>query len=205
MKHLYARLLVIAALGVLLASTGCVYDRSNVVITEKVCVTIDEYQTTDNFTTFAVSDEFKEVLEQKLAEYNVGKQDVKSIHMVSGVYKVSNVQPHDWVVSTKIDIARQDDPNGDYDDGPAPFMKFKRQSLMALQGHPEDAEMYHAGVKLVNEALEALVDGEDPRLVMIVNHEDVVPPPSPSDPMQFTLKACVKFQFVIDMGHHGRR
>jgi hypothetical protein len=205
MKKLYARLLVIAVLGALLASTSCVYDHSDVVITEKVCVTIDEYQTTGTFTTFAVCDQFKQVLEDKLHEYNMGPKDVKSIHMVSGEFKTRNVQPHDWKVTANIDIARQDDPNGEYEDGPAPFMKFRNQSLKRLQGEPEDAEMFHHGVKLVNKALKDLIDGEDPRLILIVNNETVTPTPSPSDPMQFTLKACVKFQFVVKMknnGHH---
>ena len=202
MKPLCARLLVLAVLGALLAMTSCVFDHSDIVVTEKVCVFIDEYQTTGTYDTFAVCDQFKEVLEAKLKEYDVEKKDVKSIHMESGEFKTINVQPHDWKVTTKIDIARQDVPNGPYDNGPAPFMKFRNQSLKQLQGRPEDADMYKDGVKLVNKALEALVKGEDPRLILIINNETVTPTPSPSDPMQFTLKACVKFQFVIRMNNH---
>lgn len=200
MKQLYGRLLGLAVLGSALAMTSCVYDHNDVVITDKVCVTFDEYETTGTFSTFTVADQFKQVLENKLAEYGKGKKDVKSIHMVDGTFKTQNVQPHDWRVTGEIDIARQDDPNGPYDDGPAPFTHFVNKSLKSFQGQPTDPKLDHDGVELVNRALKSLLNDEDPRLVLIVNNETVTPTPSVSDPMQFRLKTCVTFQFVIDMG-----
>jgi hypothetical protein len=203
MKQLCARLLVIAAAGVMLALAGCVYQGTDLVITENVCVSIDEVETTGTFTTFTVSDAFKERLDNKLHEYGKSEKDVKSIHMVSATFKSMAVQSHDWTVTATIDIARQDTPGGPYDDGPAPFVSFTGQSLRALSGAPTTANMHADGVALVDRALASLIGGQDPRLVLIVNNETVAPTPSVSDPMAFKILACVKFQVVINTGKGG--
>jgi hypothetical protein len=197
MKHLCARLLVIAALGSLLASAGCVLNNSDLVITDNVCVNLQEVQTTGTFSSFTVCDKFRDQLEKKLAAYGKSKKDVKSIHMVGATFKAVSVKPHDWMVTADIDIARQDTPGGAYDDGPAPFVSFDNQSLKGLTGAPNQADMHADGVTLVNDALAALVAGGDPRLVLIVNNESVTPTPSESDPMEFRVETCVRFQAVI--------
>jgi hypothetical protein len=201
MKHLCARLLVIAVLGGLLASAGCVVDNSDLVITDKVCVNIDEVQTDGEFSTFVVVDDFKAALDKKLAQYGKTPKDVKSIHMVSGTFKTVKVENHDWTVSAVVNIARQDDPNGAYTDGPAPLVEFTNQSLAGLKGQPADLDA--AGVQVVNGALEALLNGDEPRLVMIVENESVNPSPTSGDPMAFTTTACVQFQIVITGGSNA--
>ena len=197
MKHLCARLLVIAVLGSLLASAGCVLNGTDLVIIDQVCVDIEEVQTTGSFSTFVVANEFKQQLEKKLAQYGKTKKDVKSIHMVSGSFRSVKVWPHDWNVTAQIDIARQDVPGGAYNDGPAPFVSFNNQSLKALKGAPNYPPLAPDGVALVNRALASLLGGANPRLVLIVNNESVTPTPTPSDPMAFTTKACVVFQVVV--------
>jgi len=198
MKQLCARLLVIAVLGTLLASAGCVLNGTDVVITDAVCVDIDEVQTTGTFSTFVVTDQFKEAFEKKLKENGNSTVDVKSIHMVSATFKTTMVRPHDWNVTANIDIARQDTPGGAYDDGPAPLVSFSDQALTDLRGSPTDATLHADGVALVDRALASLVSGQDPRLVLIVNNESVTPTPSTADPMAFKVKACVTFQAVVN-------
>ncbi len=205
MKHHCARLLGIAALGTSLVLTpGCMFKNSDVVITEKVCVTLDEYQTTGTFESFVVCDQFKTKLLEALAENGLQLDEVKRITMKEGTFKTYEVKPHDWKVTAEIDIARQDVVDGPYDDGPESFVTFNRQSLKKLMGRPQDADLHRHGVKLVDRALDSLLDGEDPRLVLIINNESVVPTPSEADPMQFTFKACVEFQIVVKKKkHHG--
>jgi len=203
MKHLCARLLVTAVVASMLAMVGCVYNNTDLVLNENVCVNLEEIQTTGTFSTFAVADQFKERLENKLKENGKKLSDVKSIHMTSGTFKSMAVKPHDWRVTADIDIARQDTPGGEYEDGPASFVHFVNKSLKSLSGAPTDAQLDAAGVELVNDALAALVAGEDPRLVLIVNNETVTPTPSESDPMEFKILACVKFQIVVDAGNKG--
>lgn len=201
MKHVWTKALAGAAVTMMLASSGCVLENGDLVITENVCVTLTEVQTTGTFSTFAVVDKFKEALERKLHENGSSKKSVKSIHMVSAAFKTMEVTPHDWNVTGDIDIARQDVPGGSYEDGPATLVAFDNQSLIGLTGKPTDADLLVDGVLVVNRALEALLADEDPRLVLLVENETVSPTPSESDPMGFQLLVCVQFQMVVEKGN----
>ena len=201
MKHVWTKALAGAAVTIMLGLSGCVLENGDLVITENVCVRLDEVQTTGTFSSFAVVDNFQEALEKKLQENGSSKRQVKSIHMVSATFKALTVTPHDWNVTGDIDIARQDVPGGSYEDGPAPLVAFDNQSLTGLTGKPTDADLLADGVLLVNRALEALVADEDPRLVLLVENETVAPTPSESDPMSFTLMVCVQFQMVVEKGN----
>jgi hypothetical protein len=198
MNQLCTRLLGIAMLGTLLATApGCVLNNSDVVIQETVCVTLDEYQTTGTFESFVVCDQFKAALLAALEANNMTLSDVRRISMKSGSFQTSNVTPHDWNVTADINIARQDVVSGPFDDGPAAFVSFTNQSLEAIKLGAPAVKLNQTGVNLVNRALESLLAGEDPRLVLLVENEAVVPTPSVSDPLQFTLEACVEFQAVV--------
>lgn len=202
MKHLCAKLLVVAIVGVMLAMVGCVYDESDLVITESVCVNFDQTITTGSFSTFVVADKFKETLLAELEAHGKTLDDIESIHMVSGTFKtmvVTGANKHDWLITADVSIGRQDDPSGPYTDGPAALVSFDNQSLQALKGAPTDADLIAAGVDVVNNALEALLNGEDPRLVLVVDNESISPTPSTSDPMDFKLLTCVKFQAIVNM------
>jgi hypothetical protein len=122
--------------------------------------------------------------------------------MVSGSFKTVKVDPHDWTVDADISIARDDNGDSAFEDGPFPLVSFTDQSLKALKGQP--ADLHADGVALVNRALESLISGADPRLVLIVSDEDVDPTPSESTPMAFTTDACVKFQVVIAKPGNGK-
>jgi hypothetical protein len=198
MKQLCTRLLGIAVLGASLAmAPGCVLNNSDVVIEETVCVTLDEYQTTGTFESFVVCDQFKSTLLAALQANNLTLSDVRRITMKSGSFETSNVAPHDWNVTADINIARQDVVDGPFDDGPAAFVTFVDQSLEEITLGAPAVKLSHSGVNLVNRALASLLDGEDPRLVLLVQNEAVSPTPSGGDPLQFTLEACVEFQAVV--------
>jgi hypothetical protein len=192
---------VIAIAGMLLGLSSCIFQDGDLVLNETICVNLEETQTTGTFTTFAVADKFKEVLERKLAENGSGKRDVKSIHMVSATFKTMNIMPHDWTVDADINIARQDVPGDPYSDGPAPLVVFEDQSLKALKGKPTDADLLADGVAVVDRALESLLVDEDPRLVLVLENASVTPTPSSTDPMTFRIMACVNFQMVVDLGN----
>lgn len=191
-------LLLTVALVILAAASGCFYDHGDMVLNETVCVTFDQEITSGSFSTFVVCDQFKAELVAELTRNGRDLEDVKSIHMVSGTYKTQAITGHDWKVTAQIYIARQDDPSASgYSDGPALFTSFDQQSLKKLRGSPKDADLESDGVELVDRALESLLDGEDPRLVLIVENDSVSPEPSESDPMEFKLKTCVKFQAIL--------
>ena len=46
----------------------------------------------------------------------------------------------------------------------------------------------------------ALLAGQDPRLVLIVNNETITPEPTESSPLDFRVRACVRFQAVVAGG-----
>lgn len=197
MKQLCARLLVIAALGVLLATAGCITNNTDLVVADDICVNIDEHETTGNFSTFTVVGDFKDQLDKALAKSGKKSADVKSIHMISATFQAISVTPKDATATANIDIARQDTPGGAYNDGPAAFVTFNNTLLRSLQGKPTDAQMNAAGVALVDRALAAVLAGQDPRLVLIVNNETITPTPTADSPLDFKVRACVRFQAVV--------
>ena len=68
MKQLCAKLLVIAALGMLLATAGCITSQSDLVVTDVISANIVEHETTGSFSTFTVVDDFRS------EERRVGKE-----------------------------------------------------------------------------------------------------------------------------------
>jgi len=192
MKQLCAKLLVIAALGMLLATAGCITSQSDLVVTDVISANITEHETTGTFSTFTVVSDFKDQLEKALAKAGKKTTDVKSIHMISATFQTMAVSPKDARATADITIARQD-----ISDGPAAFVSFNNTSLKSLTGKPTDATMNAAGVALVDRALADLLGGADPVLVLNVNNETVTPTPTVAAPLDFKVKVNVTFQAVI--------
>ena len=192
MKQLCARLLVIAALGMLLASAGCITSQSDLVITDVISANITEHETTGSFSTFTVVSDFKDQLEKALAKSGKKTTDVKSIHMISATFAAQAVSPKDATATANIDISRQD-----VSDGPAAFVSFNNTVLKSLTGKPTDAQMDAAGVALVDRALADLLAGGDPTLVLTVNNETITPTPTVDAPLDFRVRVNVTFQAVV--------
>jgi ABC-type Zn uptake system ZnuABC Zn-binding protein ZnuA len=196
MKQLCAKLLVIAALGMLLATAGCITSQSDLVVTDVISANIVEHETTGSFSTFTVVDDFKIQLEKALEKAGKKSADVKSIHMIGATFQTMSISPKDARATADITIARQD-----VSDGPAAFVSFNNTLLKSLQGKPTDAVMNADGVALVDRALADLLEGGDPTLVLTVNNETITPTPTPEAPLDFTVRVNVKFQAVIAGGN----
>ena len=196
MKQLCAKLLVIAALGMLLATAGCITSQSDLVVTDVISANIVEHETTGSFSTFTVVDDFKIQLEKALEKAGKKTADVKSIHMIGATFQTMSISPKDARATADITIARQD-----VSDGPAAFVSFNNTLLKSLQGKPTDAVMNADGVALVDRALADLLEGGDPTLVLTVNNETITPTPTPEAPLDFTVRVNVKFQAVIAGGN----
>lgn len=210
MKLVVARLALLTAVCALVIGSGCIYDPSTgqVVITEKICVSFEEYRESPTLGSEVVSDKFRERILMRIAAYGATLEDIESITMVSGTYQVtkpaSKSYEHDWTITAAVDIHRQDDPSGPITDGPERFINMTSQSLKDAKGKPTYADLNSAGVELVNRALESLLEGGDPRLVMTLIPGGIVPAPSPSDPLTFKWNACVEFQAVVNVGTAGQ-
>jgi hypothetical protein len=196
------------ALIVALAA-GCVYDSlsSQVVVTDKVVVQFKEYRESPSIGSAVVADDFRTRLLDILDQNNAKIEDVQDITMVSGTYKVASPSKaaHDWTVTGKVTMRRQDDPNGPVTDGPADFVNLTSQSLAAAKTKPVPANLNSAGVAIVNDALDDLLQGADPRLVVEMVSDNIVPAPSPSDPLEFSWLAEVTFQVVINVDLNGKK
>jgi hypothetical protein len=82
-----------------------------------------------------------------------------------------------------------------------PLVVFDDQALSALKGKPTDADLLADGVAVVDRALQSLLLGEDPRLVLVLENASVTPTPSTTDPMEFKVKVSVTFQMVVAVGN----
>ena len=202
MRYDPMRIALLLITCVLVTSAGCIYNEltGEVVVTEKVCVQFEETRTDPNFYTYEVDNRFRERLMELLDENDVTLEDVRSVNVVSGTYKVTKPpRGHDWTITGNVSVARQDVPADPYSDGPEPLIDLTGQSLDEAKGKPIAAVLIPDGVALIDRALEAILDGEDPRLVLIMESGDVDPAPSTADPLEFKWLACVTFQVVIEV------
>jgi len=203
MKKSIFTLLAFPVACVLALASGCVYDSlsSQVVVTEKVTVQFKEYRESPSIGSAVVIDTFKERLMDVLDDNKAKLDDIQSITMVAGEYKVAapSSATHDWTVTGVVTMRRQDDPDGPVTEGPATFVNMTSQSLWAAKGKPVPADLNSAGVAVVNHALADLMNGQDPRLVVEMVSDTIVPAPSPSDPLEFSWLAQVTFQVVVNV------
>jgi hypothetical protein len=203
MNKAMLKIIILSAISALALMSGCLYDppSGTVVITEKVVCQFDEYRTIPTIGSAVVADDFKEKLMSALERQHFKLEDVQTITMVSGAYKVSkpSTAPHDWVITGTVSISRQDDPNGPVTSA-SPFINVFDQSLRAAKSRPVRANLNTEGVALVNRALAGLLEGMDPRLIITMNSSSIVPPPSTADPLEFKWLAEVTFQAVIKVG-----
>jgi len=201
MNKAMLNLLVLSAITALALMSGCIYDPSSgtVIVTEKVVVQFEEYREIPTIGSAVVAEDFKERIMDALDRENATIEDVVSISMVSGAYKVTKPSKagHDWVITGTVTMKRQDDPMGPVTDGPANFIDMFNQSLDMAKGKPVVASLNSAGVDVVNRALADILLGGDPRLIITMESSSITPPPSPSDPLVFNWLAEVTFQAVV--------
>jgi hypothetical protein len=208
MRRVASIVVVLPVLSILALAGGCVYDdmSSEMVVTEQVTVTLDEYRESGTLGSTVVVAEFADDVYKMLDKYDSKIKDIKSINVVSGTYRVArpSAAAHDWVVSSPVTVRRQDDPSGPITDGPATFVNMTSQSLRAAQGAPIYADLNSAGVALIKRALDDLLLGQDPRLILQMEGGTIVPEPTPDDPLSFSWRTTVTFQVVINKSPVGK-
>lgn len=205
MKLFFSHLTLFTIISALVLMSGCMYDElsSEVVVTEKICVSFTEFHDDPSIGSSVVCDRFRERILEKIDEYGASLEDIVSISVVSGTYHVTkppeSKPKQDWNITAAVNIERQDDPSGPVTDGPALFINRTSQWLLEAKGKPTMADMNSAGVELINRALADLLEGDDPRLVLTLVDGIIDPEPTPGNPMTFKWNACVTFQAVVDM------
>ncbi|UCG50718.1 MAG: hypothetical protein JSW58_10970 [Candidatus Latescibacterota bacterium] len=202
MKTHVMRLVVLPVFCLLTLAGGCVYDdlTSEMVVTEKICVTLDEYRESGTLGSAVVCDQIADRVYKLLDKHNSKVKDIKSIGVISGTYRAARPSQadHDWTITSEVTIKRQDNPAGPVTDGPETFVNLTSQSLRAAQGGPIYADLNSDGVGLIARALGDLLLGEDPRLIVTMEGGTIDPEPTPADPLSFSWRVCVTFQVVIE-------
>jgi hypothetical protein len=170
-------------------------DDDGLVLVETFCVQFDENRTTGTFASEIVCDQFQDDILAWLASKGIDLDCVSSISMSSARIKcVSFSGSHSWDVTSSVTIKRTD-----ISDGPKTLLT--SQTLTVPDGC--DAPYYFRprlgtyGVLLVNRALNDLVNGGSPVLVVNMVATDVDPEPSVSDPLVFSWQACITVNAVV--------
>ncbi len=91
MRRVASIVVVLPVLGILALAGGCVYDdmSSEMVVTEQVSVTLDEYRESGTLGSTVVVAEFADEVYKMLDKYDSKIKDIKSINVVSGTYRVA--------------------------------------------------------------------------------------------------------------------
>ena len=186
MRRIVSTTLALVALCILLGGPGCVLEQKviDVVFTGKTCAEFPEDHDTEEYTTPVTVDCAKRI-DDILADEGLGRSDIAAAKVMSATYQVTDFDhSHDWTISGYITVEHL--ANG----GPARIIDYTDQSLRAAQPAPVPAPLDSAGVTIVNEALQAYIDGGYPDLRFEVNNGSVKPAPDASDRLIFTWEAC---------------
>jgi hypothetical protein len=208
-EFVVAILVPVVCVTVVALMSSCIIDprTGTIVVTERVVHELEENLDEPTVGSRAVCDDFKEKVEAILEKYDCELADIKDISMVCGAYKVVNCPSggHDWTIKSKVTVRRQDDPNGPVTDGPEVFVNMTTQSLKKAKNKWIPADLREKGVRVIDRALDDLVEGVDPTLILEMVCDTITPPPSPSDPLIFTWRAEVTFQVVLKLNLKNKK
>jgi len=181
-----------AALWLILAGGGCVLEEKviEVVYTGETCAEFLEAHESAQFTT-PVIDDYGDRINDILEEEGLNRDDILAAKVMSAAYQVTEFDHgHDWTISGY--ITAEHIGNG----GPAAILTYTDQSLVAAMPEAVPADLNSDGVAVVNEALQAYLDGGYPMLKFEVHNGTVQPAPSPTDSLVFAWEACIKIHVV---------
>jgi hypothetical protein len=181
-------------LCVLAVGPGCVLEDKvvEIVLKGQTCVEWTEYHESAEWNTPLELD-YADSIRKILEDNDIDIDKIKDAKLVSASYwvTVNNNDAHDWSISGYITVQR--------DDGPVRQMvEYTDQSLNAAYLTPTDADLDAAGVAIINGAFDSfLVDPYAPIVLTFTTENDAVTPgPTPSDPLDFIWKACLKIHVV---------
>lgn len=205
MKKPFLKVALIPAVLLLAFASGCnvieapgganLDDDASLVLHEQFCVQFDENRQSGTFESEIVCDQFQDEILQWLADNNVNLSDICSIFMSGGEICLKPYQGHDWDITSKVKIKRLD-----IWDGPQTLLHSQTVTIPDSFDPCYRPSFGYRGVRLVNRALNDLVQGGNPVLQVSMIYTDVDPEPSPSDPLIFSWCACIDIVAVVGGG-----
>lgn len=198
MKRSFATIVLIPVICLLVVSNGCqLFDPGanfkkgggkgpkSLVWKDTFCIEFTEFRTSSSFATSLVASQLKTDIIAKLQKDGVLDR-IDNIRMSGGSVRLVGKVDHDWDITSRVDIKRTD-----IVDGPRTLVNESTVSLKGLK-KAENVDLNNTGVNIVNRALEELVAGGNPVLVVDMVGSSVAPEPSVSDPLEFTWRACIE-------------
>jgi hypothetical protein len=215
MKKPFLRVALIPAVLLLVVASGCKVietpdanlAETSIVLHERFCLQFDENRESGTFASEVVCDQFQDDILQWLSDNNVDLDMLCSIFMSGGQICLKPYTGHDWDITSKVMIERLD-----IADGPEELLKkatvllpdgFYDESGKSARGSAEGCyspSFEYRGVRIVNRALEDLVQGGNPSLKVTMASTDVDPEPSAADPLIFSWCACIDIVAVVATG-----
>jgi hypothetical protein len=176
-----------------LALSGCFEEEEKVldiVLTGETSAEFAQNETTSQWTEPAIIDMAEEIGDI-LEDNGYERDDLKSAHIMSVSYGVTSFdQAHDWSISGAITVA---------DNGPAQaIVTYTSQSVEEALNQKIPAPLQQGGVDVINSALDAFLDGQNPVLTFTIDNASTTPGPTVEDPMIFTWRAWLAIQVIID-------
>lgn len=192
------RKLGIALLATLLVSgSGCILDDKvlDVVLSNEIWAEFFENHTSESWTSNQIVDYAAEV-GKILLENGYARSDINEAKVASAHYGVTSfVGAHDWTINGMVEVRRIDGGNGPW----TTVIDYSSVSVAGALNAKIPAALNAAGVTLLNQALADFITGSDPILEFQVNNNgDVIPDPTPTDPIVFNWKAWLLIQVVIE-------
>jgi hypothetical protein len=187
-------ILILLAIGlVALSVPGCLEDKVlQIVMTGETSADFSENETgtdTPETALVDVADEITDILNNN----GYSTSDIDSAFVTSVHYGVTSFdQSHDWEISGAISVRR-------VDGGPGPWTElasYTAQSVTGALGQKITAPLEQAGVDVINTALDDFLANGRPVLEFQVEHSNVDPDPSPTDPMIFDWRAWLAIQLI---------
>jgi len=201
----FKRFALVPAVALLVFGSGCnmvdtpTQPNENfgaLIMIETFCVPFVEYHTVGQFESSAVSDQFRQDILAWFSSKGISLDCVDAIFMIAAKIKCTDFNgSHSSDVTSYVNIKRTD-----ISDGPKTLLT----SQTVTVPNECDAPYYYrpklglSGVLLVNRALNDLVNGGSPALVVDMKATDVDPEPSVNDPLSFTWQACITVTAIVD-------
>jgi len=196
MKTLMCTVLALL-LCVLAVGPGCVLEDKvvEIVLKGQTCVEFPEYHESAEWNT-PLSLDYADSIRKILRDNDIDMDKITDATLVSASYwvTVNDNDTHDWSISGYITLQRD---GGDV----RRIVRYTDQSLDAAYLTPTDAELDAAGVAIFNGALDDFIANKDNpsypiALTFTTENDAVTPGPTPSDPLNFTWKACLTIHVV---------
>jgi len=186
MKRAMIIMIAIVAL-VALSMPGCLEDKVvQIVLTGETYADFSEDESGADSPETALIDVAAEI-DTILIDNGYSRSDIKDAFVTAVYYGVTSFdQTHDWTLSGAISVRRVDGGPGPWE----PIVNYESQSVAAALGQKIAAPLVQGGVDVINQALDDFLDDVnpmDPILEFQVLHSNIVPAPTPIDPMVFEI------------------